>query len=198
MFGGVWERATLLEYGGWDEQSSPNEDSELAGRFLARGERLICVQAMAADYLSRDSLFGLWRQYRRYGEYRVRTATRHPHTMRRSHLLPSALVLLAAAAGSGPRRARRPARLGLGAYAGLLVLAGARSLPHARPRSDALLVPVVLAVMHAWFGVGALVVAARNGVPTAALASAAGLDSLADSLTAPPKPVFAPSLNGQS
>ena len=52
--------------------------------------------------------------------------------------------------------------------------------------------------MHAWFGVGALVVAARNGVPTAALASAAGLDSLADSLTPPPEPVFAPSLNGQS
>ena len=135
MFGGVWERATLLEYGGWDEHSSPNEDSELAGRFLARGERLICVQAMAADYFSRDSLFGLWRRYRRYGEYRVRTATRHPHTMRRSHLLPSALVLLAAAAGSGPRRARRPARLGLAAYAGLLVLAALARSPTLGPRA---------------------------------------------------------------
>ena len=197
VFGGVWERATLLEYGGWDERSSPNEDSELAGRFLARGERLVCVRAMAADYFPRDSLSGLWRQYRRYGEYRVRTATRHPHTMRRSHLLPSAVVLVAAAAGYGPRRTRRPARFALGTYAGLLGAAGACAVPHARPRTDALLVPVVLAVMHASFGVGALVGTARNGVPTAALASAAGLESLADSLMPLPEPVFAPSLNAQ-
>jgi len=197
VFGGVWERATLLEYGGWDERSSPNEDSELAARFLARGERLICVRAMAADYFPRDSLPGLWRQYRRYGEYRARTAARHPHTMRRSHLLSPALVLAVAAAVCGPGRTRRPARLGLGAYAGVLAAEGARSLPHARPRSDALLVPVVLTVMHVAFGVGALVGATRNGAPMAALASAAGLDTLADSLTPPPEPVFAPSLNGQ-
>ena len=197
VFGGVWERTTLLEYGGWDEHSAVNEDSELAARFLARGERLICVRAMAADYFPRDSLSGLWRQYRRYGEYRVRTASRHPRSMRRSHLLPPALVLLAAAAGCGPRRTRRPARLGLCAYVGHLVVEGARLLPRAQPRSDALLVPVVLTVMHAAFGVGALVGVGRSGVPMAALASVAGLDALADSLTSPPEPVFAPSLSGR-
>ncbi len=197
VFGGVWERTTLLEYGGWDEHSAVNEDSELAARFLARGERLICVRAMAADYFPRDSLSGLWRQYRRYGEYRARTAARHPHTMRRSHLLSPALVLAVAAAACGPRRARRPVRLGLCVYAGVMAAEGARSVPHARPRSDALLVPVVLMVMHVAFGVGALVGAARNGVPMAALASAARLDTLADSLTPSSGPVFAPSLNGQ-
>jgi succinoglycan biosynthesis protein ExoA len=197
VFGGVWERATLLEYGGWDERSSPNEDSELAARFMARGERLICVRAMAADYFPRDSLSGLWRQYRRYGEYRSRTAARHPQTMRRSHLLSPALVIVAAAAGSGPRRARRLARLGLCAYTGVVVAEGARSLPYARPRSDALLVPVVLMIMHVAFGVGTLVGAARSGVPMAAIASAAGLNTLADSLASPPEPVFAPSLNTQ-
>lgn len=51
--------------------------------------------------------------------------------------------------------------------------------------------------MHVAFGVGTLVGAAQNGVPIAALASAAGLDTLADSLTSPPEPVFAPSLNAQ-
>jgi succinoglycan biosynthesis protein ExoA len=197
VFGGVWERATLLEYGGWDERSSPNEDSELAARFMARGERLMCVRAMAADYFPRDSLSGLWRQYRRYGEYRSRTAARHPQTMRRSHLLSPALVIVAAAAGSGPRRARRLARLGLCAYTGVVVAEGARSLPYARPRSDALLVPVVLMIMHVAFGVGTLVGAARSGVPMAAIASAAGLNTLADSLASPPEPVFAPSLNTQ-
>ena len=43
VFAGVWERDTLLEYGGWDEGWPRNQDSEMAGRFLARGERLICL-----------------------------------------------------------------------------------------------------------------------------------------------------------
>ena len=48
VFAGVWERETLLEYGGWDEGWARNQDSEMAGRFLARGERLICLPQMAA------------------------------------------------------------------------------------------------------------------------------------------------------
>lgn len=194
VFGGAWERTTLLEYGGWDERASPNEDSELAARFLARGERLICVRALAADYSPRDSLRGLWRQYRRYGEYRARTAARHPRSMRRSHLLPPTLVLGIATAAGGPRPPRRAARVGVGLYAGLLCVDGLRVLPRARPRSDALLVPVVLAVMHSAFGVGTLVGSARHGIPAAALASAVGLPGLADSLAPAPEPVFAPSL----
>src|SRR5205085_10521957 len=63
VFDGVWERATLLEYGGWDERWPRNSDSEMAGRFLARGERIGCVAAMGASYVPRDSLRGLWRQY---------------------------------------------------------------------------------------------------------------------------------------
>jgi succinoglycan biosynthesis protein ExoA len=196
VFGGVWERSTLLEFDGWDERASPNEDSELAARFLARGERLICVRAMAADYFPRNSLRGLWRQYRRYGEYRARTASRHPHTMRRSHLLSPALVLDAVLALVGPRRIRRLARLGLSLYTGALTADGLRSLPRAKPRSDALLVPVVLAVMHFAFGVGTFLGAKRNGVPGAALASAAGLGGLAASLAPASEPVFAPSLHG--
>jgi succinoglycan biosynthesis protein ExoA len=195
VFGGVWERTTLFEYGGWDERSSPNEDSELAARFLARGERLICLRAMAADYFPRDSLGGLWRQYRRYGEYRTRTATRHPHTMRRSHFLCPALVLDAALAVVGPRRTRRLARLPLGFYSAVLLVDGVRSLPRAMPPGDAVLVPVVMAVMHSAFGVGAWYGAARHGVPVAALASALGLDGLAEALAPTPEPVFAPSLH---
>lgn len=194
VFGGVWERSTLLEHGGWDERSSPNEDSELAARFLARGERLICLRAMAADYVPRNSLRGLWRQYRRYGEYRTRTAVRHPQTMRRSHLLAPGLVVNAALAAGAPRPVRRFARLGLGLYGGLVILDGIRALPRADPRSDALLVPLVLGTMHFAFGVGAFTGATRHGFPTAALASAARLDQLAESLAPAPEPVFAPSL----
>ena len=194
VFDGVWERTTLFEYGGWDERWTRNEDSEMAGRFVARGERLICLSAMAAEYMPRDSLAGLWRQYLAYGEYRTKTAARHPHTMRASHLLAPAIVLDAGLAICGPRRTRPAARAGLRLYVGVLAYAGVRALPRAEPASDALLVPGVLAIMHFAHGLGMLVGAVRHGPPLAALASVAGLDRLAESVVPEPEPVFAPSL----
>ena len=194
VFAGVWARDTLLQYGGWDERSSPNEDSEMAGRFLARGERLICVPRMAAHYVPRDSLRGLWRQYEAYGDARFRTANWHPHTLRRSHLLPPALVLDSAVALLGPRGARRAARAGLALYAAALAAAAIGSRRDAERSADAAWVPVVLAVMHFANGVGALRGAVRHGPPLAALGQVAGLDGAATALTRPPEPVFAPSL----
>ena len=198
VFAGVWARSTLLEYGGWDEHWPRNSDSEMAGRFLERGERLICLPGMGAAYVPRGSLRGLWRQYYGYGEYRFKTAARHPQTLRRSHLLAPALVLDGALSLGGPRLARRAARAGLGVYSAVLVAAAIRTLPEARRRGDAALVPLVLAIMHVTHGLGALRSTVRHGPPLAALASVAGLDELAKSLTPDPEPVFAPSLSGAS
>jgi succinoglycan biosynthesis protein ExoA len=194
VFAGIWERAALLEYGGWDERWPRNSDSELAGRFLTRGERLICLPAMGASYVPRDSLTGLWRQYLGYGEYRAKTAVRHPHTLRRSHLLAPALVSDAGLALLGPRPVRIAARGGLAVYAAALAFAGVRSLPSAQSPWDAALVPVVLSIMHFGHGAGMMLGMNRHGVPVAALASAVGLNPTAERLARSPDPVFAPSL----
>jgi succinoglycan biosynthesis protein ExoA len=194
VFGGVWQRSTLLEYGGWDERWPRNSDSEMAARFLARDERLVCVPRMAAEYTPRDSIGGLWRQYVGYGDYRVRTSRRHPHSLRRSHLLPAVVAGNAAVAIAGPRRLRRLAQAGAAAHAVALLALGVRALPQADPRSDALLVPVVLGAMHYGFGYGALAAMAGDGVPLAAIVRIAGLGGLADRLTSVPDTTFAPSL----
>lgn len=207
VFAGVWERGTLLEYGGWDEGWPRNQDSEMAGRFLARGERLICVPQMAARYTPRNSIRSLWRQYLQYGDYREKTALRHPHTMRRSHLIAPSLVLIVGAAIAGPAPVRRMARAGLGAYAVALAGAGARAsidegaaargeagVNTAFDRSDAALVPVVLAVMHLAHGAGTIKGSIRRGPPIAAIAMALGARQLAVKFTSPPQPVCAPSL----
>jgi succinoglycan biosynthesis protein ExoA len=194
VFTGVWERATLLEYGGWDERWPRNSDSEMAGRFLARGERLICVPAMGAIYVPRRSLPGLWRQYLDYGEYRAKTARRHPHTLRRSHLLAPALALDAALAVGGPSRLRAAARAGLGAYAGALA-AGTIAAARAQPGPEALLVAVVLPVMHFAHGLGFLRGVLRHGPPLAALGRAIGLASDAPAPSPHAEPVFNPSLS---
>jgi glycosyltransferase involved in cell wall biosynthesis len=194
VFGGVWRRETVMAYGGWDEHWPQNQDAELAGRFLGRGERLVCLSAMGAQYVPRDTLRGLWRQYRNYGFYRVATARRHPHSMRRSHVLPPALVLTLAAAVVAPRRPRRLARAGVGLYAALLAREAGRAGRHGAGPGDALTVPLVLAAMHLGNGVGVLRGVARFGLPGAAVARAAGLRGLARKLAPPPADVYAPSL----
>ncbi len=193
VFSGVWARATLLEYGGWDERWIRNQDSEMAGRFIARGERLIGTSRMTARYTPRDSLTGLWRQYVEYGEYREMTAVRHPHTMRRSHLLAPGIVLTAALSVLGPRRLRRLARHGFAAYALVLAAASLRGLSAAEHPSDAALLPLVLATMHFGHGAGMIRGALRHGPPLAALASMAGLHS-PDPAGWTSEDVFAPSL----
>ena len=195
VFAGVWERRTLLAFGGWDEGWLVNEDAEMAGRFLARGERLICLPAMGARYVPRDTFRGLWRQYRGYGEYRVRTAGRHPRTMRLIQLIAPALVLDAVVAAAGPHGARRVARGALAAYVGLIVREGVRARPHAEVAGDAALVPVALATMHMSWGVGTWIGLIRFGPPTSALAHVLGIDR-----QRPGKPyrVFDPSLDLQA
>jgi succinoglycan biosynthesis protein ExoA len=194
VFAGVWERATLLEFGGWDERWPRNSDSEMAARFLSRGERLICLPAMAAEYVPRDRLAGLWRQYFGYGEFRARTSRRHPGSMRASHLLAPAVVVVAALAIVAPRRLRRAARLGQAVYGVSLVGAGVRSVAAADSPSDAALVPVVLLVMHFAHGLGQMYGWLRYGPPLAALASLCGWDGAVDLTTPAPEPVYAPSL----
>jgi glycosyltransferase involved in cell wall biosynthesis len=195
VFAGVWERATLLRYGGWDEGWPRNQDSEMAGRFLARGERLVCLPQMAARYTPRDSIRSLWRQYWQYGDYREKTALRHPHTMRRSHLIPPSLVATAGAAVVAPRGVRRVARVAVGAYASLLVAAGVGAAGQADSPADALLVPVVLPVMHLAHGAGSIKGAIRRGPPLAAIAMVLGRKQLADQLSRPVERVHAPSLD---
>ena len=193
VFAGVWERATLLEYGGWDERWRVNEDSELAARFLSRGERLICLPGMAALYTPRQSLKGLSRQYWSYGTYRALTARHHPDSLRRSLLLPPGLVITTALAVAAPRRLRALPRAALAGYGGVLAWSGAHSFAQ-QHEGDSLLVPVVMAVMHYAFGSGFLRGATLYGVPVGALERIAGLVDLPASRAAP-EPVFNPSLS---
>jgi glycosyltransferase involved in cell wall biosynthesis/SAM-dependent methyltransferase/GT2 family glycosyltransferase len=170
---GMWPRELLLELGGWDEDWVVNEDGELASRLRARGGRIVCLPEMAAHYVPRSSLRALARQYWRYGQYRAKTAGRHRDGLRRSHVLPPALVgVTAGSALPGPRV--RPLRLALALYGTVLLTEGARM---ARRHSDAKLaarVPAALATMHLAWGAGFLDGCRRFGVPGRALTALAG------------------------
>lgn len=172
---GVWRRDTLLALGGWDEGWPINQDAELAARIRRSGGRIVRLAAMSARYVPRDSLRALSRQYNRYGKFRAKTAGRHPETMRLSHVFAPGLALtVAATALPLPRRLRRSARLGLGAYGAVLAAGTARvaAAPGAHPR-DVATVPLVLATMHLSWGVGYMMGCLRFGPPLQALAALA-------------------------
>jgi succinoglycan biosynthesis protein ExoA len=198
VFDGAWERATLLEYGGWDERWPKNEDSEMAARFFARGERLVCLGSMAAEYVPRDSLAGLSRQYFGYGEYRTKTAVRHPPSLRASALLPPALVVVVVVALAGGGVVRAGARAALASYLGALGVSGLRALPKAEEPLDAALVPGVLATMHLAHGSGMLLGAVRHAPPLAAFARLLGVGREPASEPSGDGTVFAPSLGTES
>lgn len=171
-FTGVWRRETLEHHGGWDEEFVNDQDFELAARIRAEGGRIMCVPAMAAEYIPRRTLRALARQYWRYGFFRVRTIRKHPESMRRSHVLPPAVALALIGTVVGPRLVRRAARLGIGAY--VLALLGLAAREERRePGRDSARLPVALAAMHIPYGFGFLWACMRLGPPVEALAGLA-------------------------
>ena len=174
-FTGMWLRETLECHGGWDEEWLNDQDFELAARIRKAGGRIVCVPAMAAGYIPRDSLRRLAEQYHRYGFYRVKTSLRHPETMRRSHVLAPGLTITMAAAALAPRPLRRLARGGVAAYGAAVVATTVGELRRAAGGDDtavldAAALPLVFATMHLSWGIGFLRGCATLGVPWRALA----------------------------
>ncbi len=169
-FAGIWRRATLEAHDGWDEEWINDQDLELAARLRKAGGRIVCIPEMAAGYVPRETLRALARQYAIYGQFRVKTARRHPESLRRSQLLPPALTLtaLAAAVGPSPRLVRLPARAGLAAYAVTLLVSSCRAAL-AGERLEAASLPAVWATLHLSYGVGFLAGCLKHGVPLAGM-----------------------------
>jgi hypothetical protein len=174
VFAGVWKRSTLEAHGGWDPGWPINQDSELAARVIAAGGRIVLLPEMGAEYVPRNTLQGLARQYWRYGLYRGKTSRYHANSLRRSHMLAPGVAAALVASVAAPRVVRLPARLGVAAYGASLVAVSARTREPGAER-DAAALPVVFAIMHVTWGFGFLWSMFRFGPPVAALARLAGL-----------------------
>ncbi len=171
-FTGIWRRETLEQYDGWDEEWLNDQDLELAARIRKDGGRIICIPEMAAEYVPRDTLRRLARQYHTYGIYRVKTARRHPETLRRSQLLPPVVTAAVGLAALAPdRRIRLGCRLATAGYAAALTVAGVRAR---EAISDVGALPAVWATMHLSYGVGFARGCVRYGPPLRAVVGTVG------------------------
>jgi succinoglycan biosynthesis protein ExoA len=178
-FTGVWPRAVLNAQGGWAEDWHNDQDSELAARIREAGGRIVCLPEMAAEYIPRNSLRGLARQYWRYGYYRAKTSNAHPESMRRSHVLAPSLALSLSFAVLPLGGLRWMARGVIGLWC-VVVLAVAlseswrdSSAELAASPVDVAALPAVFAAMHLAWGFGFLVGCLRFGAPLRALAGLA-------------------------
>lgn len=120
---GAFRTDELRAAGGWDERWSTNQDFELNRRMAARGT--VWFEAgLAVGYLPRRDLAGLWRQYVRFGRWKVRYWRQSGDRPRpRQLVLLVGPVVAAVAAGIGWRRLGRGARTGAVA-AGIVVVGG--------------------------------------------------------------------------
>ncbi len=153
VFTGVWRRSSFERHGGWDPRWLRNQDSELAARFLAAGERIVSLPSMTAEYLPRRTLTSFWRQYYQYGRYRALTLLHHPNARRRSHALPPALVAAVPAAVAPLPVIRVSARAALGAYLAAVAVETARARRVA-PLRDVIGLPFAFFAMHFGWGIG--------------------------------------------
>lgn len=174
-FTGVWPRSVLETHSGWNEEWHNDQDSELAARIRGSGGRIVCLPEMSAQYIPRDSLAALVRQYWRYGVYRAKTSGAHPESMRRSHLLAPGLALSLAAAILPLGRVRRLAQAGVAIWCAAMVgvaMAEARradTLQLDASAADVAALPAVFGAMHLAWGFGFLFGCVRFGPPLRAL-----------------------------
>jgi succinoglycan biosynthesis protein ExoA len=107
--GGVYRRSALDQAGRFAEGMLVGEDIELNWRLRRSGYRILLDTRLRFRYTTRSSWRAAFRQYRNYGQARVRTLAAHPRFLRPRHLAPSLFAvglgaLAVAAPGSGGAR----------------------------------------------------------------------------------------------
>jgi glycosyltransferase involved in cell wall biosynthesis len=79
--------------GYYDEEMLCNEDDEFNYRLLKNQGRILMANDLKTLYYSRGSLTSLWRQYFRYGLWKIRVMQKHPKQMRLRQFIPALFVL---------------------------------------------------------------------------------------------------------
>lgn len=161
---GVFRRSKLEELGGYDESLSRAQDWELNWRIRRSGGVVWFTPRLHVIYRPRATLRALARQYFDYGRWRRGVVRRHPESINIRYLAPPVTVI-ALAGGLALGALHRPRALILpGGYA-LAVLAGSAWVGRELDPPARRLLPLVIATMHAAWGVGFLSSDSELGSP---------------------------------
>ncbi len=131
---GAFRTADLVAVGGWDERLATNQDFDLNRRLANRGV-VFFDAALSVSYVPRSSLGALFRQYRRFGRWKVRywrLTHDRPRARQLSLMVAPGCVLagLGLAAARWPH-ARVPLLAGTAILGAVVEAAGSREPPNA-------------------------------------------------------------------
>lgn len=89
---GAYTRDMFIRAGPLDEELAHDQDDEFNYRIRKLGGRILLSPEIRCRYISRSSLRSLWRQYFRYGYWKIRVLQKHPWQMQPRHFVAAALV----------------------------------------------------------------------------------------------------------
>jgi len=92
---GAFRRSVFEKVGLFDPNAITNEDSELNQRLAKVGGKIYLSKNIIMHYYPRDSIFGLIKQYFRYGRGRARTALMHHGLPKVRPMVPFSFVVCA-------------------------------------------------------------------------------------------------------
>ena len=168
---GCWKKSVLIELGGFNEEFQINEDYELNIR-IRRSERKVMVsKSSIVDYYVRSSIFGLIKQFFRYGLWKTKTLSVHPDSFKLRQLAPVLFVLFLITLGIGNLILPNPYLLILNASSSIIgvfwlimILLIWKNSPNNRtfrdPKFDLIFsiffIPFIVLSMHISWGLGFL------------------------------------------
>jgi succinoglycan biosynthesis protein ExoA len=156
VYMGAWPRAILQQLGGYNEQLAVNEDYELNYRIRKAGGKIYFSPDIRSEYIGRQTLQALARQYFRYGQSKIRVLQNHPQSLRPRQVVAPLFVLGTVAGLCIAPFHRLLGRLwlaGIAAYAALNLLFSVRIA--LRAGLDLMLrIPLVFSIIHIAWGIG--------------------------------------------
>ncbi|MAJ90288.1 MAG: hypothetical protein CMD08_03335 [Flavobacteriales bacterium] len=96
---GCWKTSDLNELKGFNEEFQINEDYELNIRLRKNGKKVIVTSNLIVEYFVRSTLFGLIKQFFRYGLWKTKTLSVHKDSLKLRQLAPVIFVLFLIALG---------------------------------------------------------------------------------------------------
>jgi succinoglycan biosynthesis protein ExoA len=156
-YGAYW-RWVFDKIGLLDEELVRNQDDDLNLRLILAGGKIYMTPDIQSRYFPRTSLGKLARQYSQYGFWRVRTIQKHRQPASLRQIVPLAFVLVWLMLLLAPL-IWPPLAWGLAIFAAVYVLgllAGAADVMRRVGAREALLAPLVFAILHFGYGLGSL------------------------------------------
>lgn len=89
----AFDRAAFLSLGGYDEDSSPNEDAELDWRIWMAGGKIWLESSIPVTYFPRSDVISLGRQYFNHGAGRAKTVLKHGMPLKLRQLAPVGVLV---------------------------------------------------------------------------------------------------------